>query len=144
MIGFIIGTFVGGFIGVTFMALCVAGSKEPPAPSPTQGQMVYIASPYKGDMKRNLRKAAKYTAAEIKQGKIPIAPHLFYSAVLDDTNARERQTGMSIGIDLLTLCNELWAFGTPSEGMAKEIEIAKQLNIPVIYHSEAGGRKEEL
>jgi hypothetical protein len=142
MIPFLIGAFSGGFIGVTFMALCAIGSKEPPAP--TAGRVVYIASPYKGDMKRNLRKAAKYTAAAIKQGKIPIAPHLFYSAVLDDTNARERQTGMSIGIDLLTLCNELWAFGTPSEGMAKEIEIAKQLNIPVIYHSEAGGRKEEL
>lgn len=50
---------------------------------------------------------------------------------------------MSIGIDLLTICSELWAFGKPSEGMAKEIEIAKQLNIPVIYYSEAGGRKEE-
>jgi cobalamin biosynthesis Mg chelatase CobN len=37
---------------------------------------------------------------------------------------------------------KLWAFGTPSEGMAKEIEIAKQLNIPVIYYSEAGGRRE--
>ena len=49
---------------------------------------------------------------------------------------------MSIGIDLLTICDELWAFGTPSEGMAKEIETAKQLNIPVIYYSEAGGRRE--
>lgn len=142
MIGFIIGTFAGGFIGVTFMALCVASSKEPPAPSPTQGRMVYIASPYKGDMKRNLRKAAKYTAGAIKQGAIPIAPHLFYSAVLDDTDPQERQTGMRIGIDLLTICDELWAFGTPSEGMAREIEIATKLNIPVIYHSEAGGRRE--
>ena len=56
--------FAGGFIGVTFMALCVASSKEPPAPNPTQGRMVYIASPYKGDMKRNLRKAAKGTPQE--------------------------------------------------------------------------------
>lgn len=142
MIGFIIGTFAGGFIGVTFMALCVASSKESPAPNPTQGRMVYIASPYKGDMKRNLRKAAKYTAGAIKQGAIPIAPHLFYSAVLDDTDPQERQTGMRIGIDLLTICDELWAFGTPSEGMAREIEIATKLNIPVIYHSEAGGRRE--
>jgi len=143
MTGFIIGIFVGGFIGVAFMALCVAGSKEPPAPKPTQGRIVYIASPYKGDMKRNLRKAAKYTAGAIKQGTIPIAPHLFYSAVLDDTDPQERQTGMRMGIDLLTICDELWAFGTPSEGMAREIEIAKQLNIPVIYYSEAGGRREE-
>ena len=141
MIPFLIGAFTGAFIGVTFMALCAINSKEPQAP-PTRS-VVYIASPYKGDMKRNLRKAAKYTAAAIKQGKIPIAPHLFYSAVLDDTDAQERETGMSIGIDLLTICNELWAFGTPSEGMAKEIETAKQLNIPVIYYSEAGGSKEE-
>jgi hypothetical protein len=36
MIGFIIGVFVGGFIGVTIMALCAASSKEPPAPEPPQ------------------------------------------------------------------------------------------------------------
>ncbi len=142
MIPFLIGAFSGGFIGVTFMAMCVASSHEPPAPRPPRSRIVYIASPYKGDIKRNLRKAAKYTEAAIKQGAIPITPHLFYSAVLDDTDPQERQTGMRMGIDLLTICDELWAFGTPSEGMAKEIEIAKQLNIPVIYYSEAGGRRE--
>jgi len=34
------------------------------------------------------------------------------------------------------------AFGTPSEGMRNEIETARRLKIPVIYHSEAGGRRE--
>ncbi len=140
MIPFLIGAFSGGFIGATFMALCAIGSKEPPAP--TARRIVYIASPYKGDMKRNLRKAAKYTEAAIKQGAIPITPHLFYSAVLDDTDPQERQTGMRMGIDLLTICDELWAFGTPSEGMRNEIETARRLKIPVIYHSEAGGRRE--
>ncbi len=138
----IIGLFAGGFIGVAFMALCAAASREQPAPKPTRSPVVYIASPYKGDMKRNLRKAAKYTAEAIKKGAVPITPHLFYSAVLDDTDPQERQTGMRMGIDLLTICDELWAFGTPSEGMAREIEIATKLNIPVIYHSEAGGRRE--
>lgn len=34
MTGFIIGVFVGGFLGVTIMALCAASSKEPPTPEP--------------------------------------------------------------------------------------------------------------
>lgn len=142
MTGFFVGIIIGGFVGATFMAMCVASSKEPPAPRPPHNPIVYIASPYRGDMKRNLRKAMKYTEAAIKQGAIPITPHLFYSSVLDDTDPEERQTGMKMGIDLLTICDELWAFGTPSEGMAREIETAERLKIPVIYHSEAGGRRE--
>lgn len=142
MTGFFVGIIIGGFVGATFMAMCVASSHEPPAPRPPRSRIVYIASPYKGDIKRNLRKAAKYTEAAIKQGAIPITPHLFYSAVLDDTDPQERQTGMKMGIDLLAICDELWAFGTPSEGMRNEIETARRLKIPVIYHSEAGGRRE--
>lgn len=30
----------------------------------------------------------------------------------------------------------------PCEGTAREIETAERLKIPVIYHSEAGGRRE--
>lgn len=142
MIGFVIGLFAGSFVGVTTMALRAINRHEDEAPARRKRPVVYIASPYKGDMKRNLRKAAKYTAEAIKQGAIPITPHLFYSAVLNDTDPQEREIGMGIGKDLLIICDELWAFGQPSEGMATEIEIAARLNIPVIHHSEAGGRKE--
>jgi hypothetical protein len=39
---------------------------------------------------------------------------------------------MTIGLELLKICDELWAFGDRvSEGMAGEIEIADELGIPV-------------
>lgn len=47
MIGFIIGVFVGGFLGVTLMAICAASSKEPPAPDPIP-ESQKLHNPYAG------------------------------------------------------------------------------------------------
>jgi hypothetical protein len=95
--------------------------------------MVYIASPMRGDIEGNLRKAAAYCRAAAEAGVIPIAPHLYFSAYLDDRNQDERAAGMSMGLQLLRKCDELWVFGTPSEGMRAEIKLAERLKKPVLY-----------
>ncbi len=39
---------------------------------------------------------------------------------------------MDMGLELLKLCDEVWVFGDKiSEGMKKEIEFAKKLNIEI-------------
>ncbi|MDR1630077.1 MAG: DUF4406 domain-containing protein [Oscillospiraceae bacterium] len=111
---------------------------------PDKEKLVYIASPCRGDVKRNMRKAAKYTMTAIRRGAVPITPHLFYSTVLNDNVPEERDAGMKMGIALLCVCDELWVFGTPTEGMIAEVEEAIKLKIPVIYHSEAGERKDAV
>lgn len=39
--------------------------------------------------------------------------------------------GLHMGTEMLRLCDELWYFGEPSEGMTAEIELARRIGIPV-------------
>lgn len=103
---------------------------------PNDGRMVYIASAMRGDIEWNLKKAAAYCQAAAESGVIPIAPHLYFSSYLDDRIPEERAAGMEMGLQILKRCDELWVFGTPTEGMRGEIKLAKSLNIPIHYISE--------
>ena len=50
----------------------------------------------------------------------------------------ERMMGLYMGAEMLRLCDELWSFGEPSEGMAAEIELAQRIGIPVRRHDLKG------
>lgn len=50
----------------------------------------------------------------------------------------ERMMGLYMGAEMLRLCDELWSFGEPSEGMAAEIELAQHIGIPVRRHDLKG------
>ena len=97
------------------------------------GRVVYIASPLRGDIEGNLKKATAYCAAAAEAGVTPIAPHLYFSYFLDDRIKEERVQGMEMGLALLDKCDELWVFGKPSKGMQGEIKRAEMLKIPIKY-----------
>lgn len=88
--------------------------------------LVYIASPYAGDVEANLAfagQAGRYCAV---QGGIPVIPHMMYPAFLDDRNPAERSLGMEMGLRLMEACDCVWICGdviTP--GMKQEMEFAK-------------------
>jgi len=97
---------------------------------------VYICSPYRGDVDYNIAKAQFYCQFATGQGVIPIAPHIYFTQFLDDDEPEERRLGLDMGLDILKHCAELWVFGNRiSEGMRTEIEAAKRLEIPVLFHS---------
>ena len=100
---------------------------------PDDGRMVYIASAMRGDIEGNLKKATAYCRAAAEAGAVPIAPHLYFSSYLDDRNPEDRVVGMAMGLHILKRCDELWVFGTPTEGMRKEIEMATDINMPILY-----------
>ncbi|WP_242833133.1 DUF4406 domain-containing protein [Desulfosporosinus acidiphilus] len=85
----------------------------------------------------------------IKQNCLPIAPHVFYTSILEDTVEEQRRNGMAMGLELLSICQELlsicqelWAFGDKiSAGMMSEIEAAEQLGIPVVFYSDKCQRR---
>ena len=85
-------------------------------------KIIYICSPLKGDYEKNIFNAKMYCREVAIQGNIPIAPHIYFTEFLDDTKQEERELGMKYGIELLKMCDELWVYGKPSEGMQKEIE----------------------
>ena len=71
---------------------------------------------------------------ELERGCIPITPHIYLTQFMDDTVPAERELGLSIGRELVLMCDELWAFGLdcPTAGMAAEIELARERGIPVL------------
>jgi len=97
----------------------------------------YVVSKYAGDTAGNTAKAIEYCRFVIQNNRIPVASHLIYPAILNDTIAAERELGTMFGLALLALCDEVWVFGKgTSPGMAAEIAEAKRLNKPMRYYSE--------
>lgn len=95
---------------------------------------IYVASKYAGDVQTNIENAIWCCRYVIDRGYMPVASHLLYPQILDDNLPRERELGLMFGLALLATCDEVWAFtvdGVVSSGMAKEIEEAKRLGIPV-------------
>ena len=98
-------------------------------------KIVFICSPYKGDIEVNTIRAKRYGRYAVNKQQVPIIPHLIYTQFLNEDNYEERQLGMDMGLVLLSKCQEVWVFGSRiSKGMELEIEEAKRRNIPIRYH----------
>ena len=94
--------------------------------------IVYICSPYAGDIKKNVAAAQRYSRFAVDSGYLPIAPHLLFPQFMDDSNPQERQLAMFFGNVLMSKCAELWVFGdTISSGMEAEIGRAKRKNYTI-------------
>lgn len=96
-------------------------------------RLVYICSPLRGDIERNITKAQGYCREAINFGVIPLAPHVYFTQFLNDLIPKEREIGMALGIELLKKCDEVWVYGaqSPSEGMKAEIQLALEFGIKV-------------
>lgn len=95
-------------------------------------KLIYIASPYAGDVEQNVAFAKRACRHAISQGHTPIAVHLLYPQILDDNNPAEREIGLRLGHRVLESCDELWVCGGRiSSGMAQEIAAAQRFGIPI-------------
>ena len=89
--------------------------------------IVYICSPYAGDVNGNVQRAQTYCRFAVEKNCVPIATHLLFPQFMDDSNEAERNLAMRMNIILLTKCAELWAFGDRiSKGMSIEIARARR------------------
>lgn len=96
--------------------------------------IVYICSPYAGDVEGNVENARKYSKAAVTAGYLPIAPHLLFPQFMDDTVSKERELGMFFGNILMSKCAEVWVCGERiSEGMKAEIDRAKRKGYKTRY-----------
>ena len=99
--------------------------------------IVYICSPYAGNVTANVENARRYSRFAVDAGYIPIAPHLYFPRFMNDANPRERDLALFMDIVLLTKCAQLWVFGgTISKGMSIEIEKAKRKGQTIRYFTE--------
>lgn len=89
--------------------------------------IVYICSPYAGDVDAHVNAAKRYCRFAVDAGYLPIAPHLLYPQFMDDRDERERKLGLRFGDVLMDRCAEVWVFGADiSAGMQLEINRAKR------------------
>ncbi len=97
--------------------------------------MVYICSPFAGDVGTNIENARRYSRFAVEQGYLPITPHLLYPQFLDDDSQHERDLGLFFSLILLDKCSEVWVFGDHiSKGMKAEIKRAKSRKQTIKYY----------
>ena len=90
-----------------------------------EGKIVYIASPYAGDIENNIRFAKAACRLAMEEGSTPVAAHLLYPQMLDDSIPEQRELGIRMGLKLLEACSELWLCGSRvSDGMQEELKAA--------------------
>ena len=97
--------------------------------------LVYICSPFSGDVPGNTQKAIRYSRFAVDSHAIPIAPHLLFPLFMDEET--ERDLAMFMDMVILGRCEELWVFGgMVSAGMKAEIDKAKRKNMAVRYFTD--------
>ena len=99
--------------------------------------IVYICSPYAGDVEANVSAAQKYSRFAVDKHYLPIAPHIYFTQFMDDDIPEERDTAIFMNWVLMSKCVELWVFGENiSAGMKAEIDRAKRKHMRIRYFTE--------
>ncbi|WP_024832195.1 DUF4406 domain-containing protein [Ruminiclostridium josui] len=95
-------------------------------------KLVYICSPYAGNIENNVRFARAACLYAAEHGCAPVTVHLLYPQFLDDNVNAQRELGIRMGLRVLSSCDELWICGERiSYGMSCEIAEAERLGIPL-------------
>lgn len=120
---------------VAFEALTRIEQEEKAADKAAFRPLVYICSPYSGNIKRNIYMARLYSRFAVARNMIPLAPHLLLPQYLDE--ATERRLALRMDIVFLGKCSEVWVFGAEiSDGMAFEIEKARRQRKTIRHFTE--------
>ena len=113
-------------------------------------ELVYICSPLGADtpegVKQNMLRAKEQMKVVSKIYNCrAMAPHAILPEYLDDHNPEERALGLKFGLDLLKICKLMVVCGDViSDGMRREIEVAKELGIDIIYRDIVKGPKVKI
>lgn len=98
---------------------------------------VYIISQYRASTEQQQefnRNVARFFCKQIiDEGKVPVAPHIYYTQFLDDEYPDDRKRGLELGIWELRRSDEILLViidGVISEGMQGELEEVARLGLP--------------
>lgn len=95
-------------------------------------KLTYICSPCRGDYEKNIIKAQEYCREAMNDGLLPLAPHVYFTQFVDDSNPEERKLGLRCGLQLLRYCQLIRVYGCEvSAGMYDEIQLAGVLDIEI-------------
>jgi len=99
--------------------------------------LVFICSPYRGDIELNTIRARRFCRFAYSQGTAPFAPHLHNTQFLQEDIPEEREAGIALGLEVMKRVDEVWLFGNElTEGIKFELRSAHQMKIPVRYFTD--------
>lgn len=94
-------------------------------------KLIFVCSALRWDVYKNINKAQEYSRQVSLDGNIPITPHIYFTQFLDDNIKLERELWIASWIKLLELCDEMYVYWEPTEGMKMEIDFANNNNIKI-------------
>ena len=94
---------------------------------------VLIESPYAGDIEANVAYARRCLRHAIVMGEAPLAGHLLYTQVLDDSVPEERTLGISCHTEWIGAVDVVAVYTDRgiSKGMQHAIDLARDRGVPV-------------
>lgn len=99
--------------------------------------LIYVCSPYAGDIENNVKNAKTYSRYAVKENAILVTSHLLYPQFMNDGNEAEREMAMHFNYVLLDKCTEVWVFGgVISRVMAFEIGVAKKRRMKIRWFTQ--------
>jgi hypothetical protein len=90
---------------------------------------IYVCHPWSDNPEANAKDIEFICKAIVAKRSLPVAPQIYLSRFMDE--ATEREQAMNFCLQLLADCDLVLAFGTPSEGMRRELTFARSRGIPV-------------
>lgn len=94
--------------------------------------IVFIASPYSGNIKKNLTFQKKIASDLLDMGYIPLALALMTHEI-DSYKSRPYNEWLDITKSYISKSDILLRIGGDSSGADEEKFLAKKLNIPIVY-----------
>lgn len=96
-------------------------------------RLVILESPYAGDIEANVAYARRALKDSLARGEAPIASHLLYTQVLDDTDQVERRLGIEAGLAWRRVAEAsvVYADRGISPGMAYGMDAAAEMGLSV-------------
>lgn len=102
---------------------------------------VYVCHPFLDDLAANTLRVRDLCADLVRQGYLPLAPHLFLSHILDE--ATRREVAMRLCLELLDDCDEVRVYGADlTAEMREEIARAEARGLEVRYDYPLGAEPE--
>lgn len=102
--------------------------------------IVFVQSPYAGDVDLNVAYAKLACVDAMRRGETPFASHLLYPQMLDDKDQKQRALGLKMERDLFFSCCHSCAVAIYvdlgiSGGMREFIWFATILHSPILYRN---------
>lgn len=96
---------------------------------------VFIVSPYRGKIMRNVAYASAAVRDSFERQEAPFAGHLFYTTILDDADSKQRVLGMTAAHSFMASSHRVAVYTDlgMTEGMVSDVNAALDMKLPMVF-----------